>query len=317
MITEDTTFYAVFDNNPINVYEDIHPEYFAVSEQTSGLTPASTYYTDWAGETKWNISDGVTLALTKKVKGKITVPAFFDVNGVSKKVIAIDATFGSPGDIYDTDIDSPRNPGFPGKSSTLNSVTYVPVCYGENLTHVFFEKYTENDVEKCNIRFFCGATFSHSMNLVWVEFPEGLRLIGDYAFKMPGCQSRVVYPKFSNVNIGGTISVINQSAFQNTFSGDNDTLIIGSNVQKIDNGGFTFSSYSDLNSDRTLGIKKIIIGTPEEKSKLRVVSGDPAFINYASWSAITIESIDWYTTLTQDTANSLFSEFNNINYINS
>lgn len=317
MITEDTTFYAVFDNNPINVYEDIHPEYFAVSEQTSGLTPASTYYTDWAGETKWNISDGVTLALTKKVKGKITVPAFFDVNGVSKKVIAIDATFGSPGDIYDTDIDSPRNPGFPGKSSTLNSVTYVPVCYGENLTHVFFEKYTENDVEKCNIRLFCGATFSHSMNLVWVEFPEGLRLIGDYAFKMPGCQSRVVYPKFSNVNIGGTISVINQSAFQNTFSGDNDTLIIGSNVQKIDNGGFTFSSYSDLNNDRTLGIKKIIIGTPEAKSKLRIVSGDPAFINYASWSAITIESIDWYTTLKQDAANSLFSGFNKINYINS
>ena len=32
MITEDTTFYAVFDNNPINVYEDIHPEYFAVSK---------------------------------------------------------------------------------------------------------------------------------------------------------------------------------------------------------------------------------------------------------------------------------------------
>ncbi|MDY5929281.1 MAG: hypothetical protein SPJ27_04510 [Candidatus Onthovivens sp.] len=47
------------------------------------------------------------------------------------------------------------------------------------------------------------------------------------------------------------------------------------------------------------------------------MSGDPAFINYASWSAITIESVDWYTTLTQDTANSLFSEFNNINYINS
>ena len=155
------------------------------------------------------------------------------------------------------------------------------------------------------------------MNLVWVEFPEGLRLIGDYAFKMPGCQSRVVYPKFSNVSIGGTIAVINQSAFQNTFSGDNDTLTIGSNVQKIDNGGFTFSSYSDLNSDRTLGIKKIIIGTPEEKSKLRIVSGDPAFINYASWSAITIESVDWYTTLKQDAANSLFSGFNKINYINS
>ena len=27
-ITEDTTFYAVFDSNPISVYDDIHPEYF-------------------------------------------------------------------------------------------------------------------------------------------------------------------------------------------------------------------------------------------------------------------------------------------------
>ena len=62
---------------------------------------------------------------------------------------------------------------------------------------------------------------------------------------------------------------------------------------------------------------QIIIGTPEEKSKLRIVSGDPAFINYASWSAITIESVDWYTTLKQDAANSLFSGFNKINYINS
>ena len=142
MITEDTTFYAVFDNNPINVYEDIHLEYFTPSTQD-----ISSRYIDNL-DTRWSLDNGIVLALNKKVKGKLTVPAFFTVDGVEKRVMGIDATFGTPGDLWCSTLEDVKRLTDPkGKTEgILNGYdsVLVPVCYGENLTHVFFQKFEEN-----------------------------------------------------------------------------------------------------------------------------------------------------------------------------
>ena len=307
MITEDTTFYAVFDNNPINVYEDIHPEYFTPSTQDT-----SSRYIDNL-DTRWSLDNGIVLALNKKVKGKLTVPAFFTVDGVEKRVMGIDATFGTPGDLWCSTLEDVKRLTDPkGKTEgILNGYdsVLVPVCYGENLTHVFFQKFEENGQTKCNLRYFSKGTFDSSNQLVWVEFPEGLRVLKAYTFKGIGSSGTVNTPSLINSNLNGTIAEIQTDAIKNAWAPSLTTLIIGSEVQKIGSAGIVFSSMSDYNSARSSGINEIIIGTSDSKSKLTNANmQNEAIQGYFSTSPVQINSIEWYTDLDESIALQKFTD---------
>ena len=321
MITEDTTFYAIFDSNPISVYDDIHPEYFepTTQEYNSLSSPSSWIFSDPTEgfNSKWSVmSDGIVLGLCKKVKGKLTVPAFYEYNGKKLKVIGIDASFSSPGDVTNSNQATPN-------AKTIGGNTIVATCYGEDLTHVFFEKYTDNDGnQKCNIRKFNIATFSHSYGLKWVEFPEGLRVIDAYCFALNGDRDKKLVGSLENANISGTITEIGQSGFKNSFSPKVETLIIGPSVSYIDVQGIDFWSNSDLNKGLTGGINKIIIGTPEEKSKLYTQKnldyGSTGIRGYRTNADRKINSIDWYTTLSRDDTISVFGsgiDTSTVNYL--
>lgn len=310
-ITEDTTFYAVFDNNPISVYDDIHPEYFVKSTQTEGGADANGFLDQAEGTaSEWHMDNGIVLGLIKRVKGKLTVPAFFEVDGMRQPVIGIDASFSTPGDL---------TKGLPLESGgkTKGSTTYVSECYGNDLTHVFFEKYTDsNGNKKCNIRKFYAGAFSLSEKLVWVEFPEGLREIGESCFNIYTDRDLAHLPSFKNANIGGTIAWIERDGFNHAFAPDIDTLVIGPNVIYIDNGGITLGSRCDLYGKLTTGIKKIIIGSEIEKSKLGsqgLVSN--SIIGY-SGNARKVDEVEWYTNYTANTAGQIFSNINNVQYYN-
>lgn len=321
MITEDTVFYAIFDSNPISVYDDIHPEYFepTTQEYNSLSSPSSWIFSDPTEglNSKWSIiNDGIVLGLCKKVKGKLTVPAFYEYNGKKLKVIGIDASFSSPGDITNSNQAKPN-------AKTIGGNTIVATCYGENLTHVFFEKYTDSDGnQKCNIRKFNIATFSHSYGLKWVEFPEGLRVIDDYCFALNGDRDKKLVGSLENANIGGTITEIGQSGFKNSFSSKVETLVIGPSVNYIGIQGIDFWSNSDLTKGLTGGINKIIIGTPEEKSKLytskKLDYGSVGIRGYRTTADRKINSIDWYTTLSRDDTIQIFGsgiDTSTVNYL--
>lgn len=138
--------YAIFDANPISVYDNIHPEYFSASEENTGST--------WTPVTRYNYSDGfdssyslsgITITLAKKVKGKLTIPATF--NG--QPVVGI------------------TGEGFrAGK-------------YGADLTRIFFEKSANG---KANIRLLGNRLFYNNTKLISCEYPDGLRSIGSSTF---------------------------------------------------------------------------------------------------------------------------------------
>ena len=143
--------YAIFDSTPISVYENTHPEYFSASEanvDTANYDAVTrTNYGD-AQNTSYNL-DGIAITLTKKVQGKLTIPATF--NG--KPVTAIAGT------------------GFTANKN------------GGNLTRIFFAK--DATTGKANIRTIGKRVFLGDTNLLSCEYPEGLRVIKAYAFQ--GC----------------------------------------------------------------------------------------------------------------------------------
>ena len=118
------------------------------------------------------------------------------------------------------------------------------------------------------MRYFSKGTFDSSNQLVWVEFPEGLRVLKAYTFKGIGSSGTVNTPSLINSNLNGTIAEIQTDAIKNAWAPSLTTLIIGSEIQKIGSAGIVFSSMSDYNSARSSGINEIIIGTSDSKSKL-------------------------------------------------
>lgn len=277
IITEDTTFYAIFDSTPINVYDNVHPEYFAVSTQKSLENPTSYY--DEAGDFTYNL-EGVTLALQNKVKGKLTVPAFFEVDGKKLPVIGIDATFSGPGDI------TTRPDQYKGTAKLQRNDVIVPVCYGENLTHVFFEKVSKDaaDDDMKNIRIINDFAFSYDFNLKYVEFPVGLRVIGSYCFfnyavrgynQGTNLGAYYIFDKEgknlglnTQFTIGGTIFSLGTRAFSNAFASSITTLVIGPGVRYL--GGRTSSGGNAiyLVHYNSYYVKEVIIGSPSAPSEL-------------------------------------------------
>ena len=75
------------------------------------------------------------------------MPAYFEVGGETLPVISIDATFGSPGSLSS----DPAKYTGTAKLDGIGQVI-VPICCGQDVTHVFFEKI--DDDGNSNIRVF-------------------------------------------------------------------------------------------------------------------------------------------------------------------
>lgn len=274
LITEDTNFYAIFNSEPISVYDNIHPEYFGVSTQTVDVGDRSWRETD-NSNSQYNISKGVSLALQKRVKGKLTVPAYFEVNGEKLPVISIDATFSSPGSLSS----DPAKYTGTAKLDGIGQVI-VPICCGQDLTHVFFEKI--DDDGNSNIRVLQPYAFSNSYQLKYVEFPKGLRYIGTQCFFNYSDSSRNYSPSFINNKINGTIESVGRMAFSNAFAPSVEILEIGPSVKYLGgrvsstNVAIDLSIYYRGYSQHY--VKTVKVGSREAPSKL-VMSDGTTLVN--------------------------------------
>lgn len=191
---KESALYAIFDPNPISVYENIHPEYFVASNYNYIDSLDSTYSLN-----------GVMLRLKKQVKGKLTIPAMF--NG--KPVVAI---------------------GSDGKNGAVGEPGFKANQFGGELTHVFFEGASSMK----NIRELNGYCFYLCEKLVYCEFPEGLRNIDTNVFygaksltstAITGSIYRIGSLAFANafygpsgiiLDIGSKVASIGSNAFANT-----------------------------------------------------------------------------------------------------
>jgi len=81
-IISDTNFYSVWNKDPVSVYDNVHPEWFTV-------TNSYTY----GSET------GYEIQLAKEVQGKLTIPAF--INNVPVLALRSSNTGLNDIDLYD------------------------------------------------------------------------------------------------------------------------------------------------------------------------------------------------------------------------
>lgn len=274
-ITEDLELYAVWDDEPISVYQNIHPEYF----QEIGKAT----YAEYGGDTKWNI-EGIQLGLKAKVKGKITVPAYF--NG--KPVVKLHPSFGAPFFDPDTPHDElDRNIDY-GDS-------YYGKGYGGELTHIFLEK-TPNDLT--NVRVIPSVCFFQTLNLQYFEFANGIREIQDYAFLFNDLNFGEHLPSLTSSSIGGSIAKIGAGAFRRAFAPTVTSIEIGSNVTNIDKNGFgALGGHSNITN--------ISIGEMDKPSQLVLSSNSnyqPAF-DFTDMG-LPLANVQFYTTNTEQASGS-------------
>ena len=236
-ITEDIELYTIWDENPVSVYDNIHPEYFYEVE-------SANYSEVGSGVTEYDI-DGIVLGLKTAVRGKITIPAVF--NG--KPVVELHPSFGASTSTnsYDSKIDI-VTPSWTGKR------------YGKDITHVFLQK-AENGMT--NIREIGNCTFALSPNLKYFEFAEGIRVINQAAFAFTQRTTEIPSRMTSSV-IGGTIRKIETNAFRRAFDPSVTSIEIGSKVAEI--GKNAFGKYTGH------GITNISIGSQTEPSELYLSS---------------------------------------------
>lgn len=213
------SLYPIFEEK--SVYDNVNRSYF------SGALDGS----------------GVSLTLVKKVRGKITVPSFWELDGVSYPVLAINSSFCS---------------------GAQTGVDFTPM--GQELTHVFFELDTQIATFK---------TFTFSSNnlktskLKYVEFPESLTTIDMQAFYRANALdfSEVTGEDVDTSNweyppriYGENVNLIGQQAFMQAFASKTVTNFnIGSKVKSI--GGRAFYNIG-------LNYTNANIGTPTELSVL-------------------------------------------------
>ena len=234
-ITEDIDLYAVWDQNPVSVYENIHPEYF--------YEVATATYSEPGGDAKYNI-DGIRLGLKTAVRGKITIPAVF--NG--KPVVEIDPSFGMS--------------SIPGKEETIDmGGKWTGIRNGTNVTHIFFQK---ADNGMTNVRYIRPLSFYRTLNLQYFEFADGIRAIGKNAFFFSQNSSAEVTSLTSSV-IAGTIKKLEEGAFRRAFAPSVTSIEIGSEMTDI--GKNAFGVYPEISS-----IANVSIGSQDSPSKLSLTS---------------------------------------------
>ena len=189
-VHSDDAFFPMFEEK--TVYENIHPEYFEGNFATSA-------------------NNSIDLSLVKKVRGKITVPATWQMDdGKWYPVQSVNSSFSC---------------------GTQAGVNFTPM--GSELTHVFFALDTQ--VSRFKSYAFSapyhpatnpGSQFTYS-KLKYVEFPESLINIDDHCFYR-ACSLDFTDVTGTDVNIsdwdyppriyGENVTVVGAQAFQQSFT---------------------------------------------------------------------------------------------------
>lgn len=217
---------------------------------------------------------GVQLTLAKQVQGKITIPATFG----GKNVVSINSSFAN----WEND-----------------STGIAPM--GQYLTHVFFALDTK--IESFEMYTFFGHNSSADRSLLkFVEFPDTLTSIGDYAFARCGALDyRPVTndpEKITTARISGkNVTYVGQMAFQQAFTNYAvNNFMIGSKVERI--GQYAFRN------DR-LTYSNIIIGTPTELSQLQFQTASPVACFNETGANVTFHS-EYYDAADQPAISPFF-----------
>ena len=211
-VRNNAHYYPVFKE--INVYDNIDPSYYS----------GEIYITE-DGRT------GVELTLIKAVKGKITIPATFNLDGVNYPVLSINASF----------------------AASKNGLTsHIP--RGQNLTHVFFALDTQ--IEVFNMyAFFGDSIYTTVSKLVYVEFPDSLKTIGQDCFARCGSLDYSIVRNDPNARISGAgLKDIGDRAFIVAFKAqDIGQLNIGGGITTIGRRAFYNMNitYSQINIGST------------------------------------------------------------------
>ena len=259
----DVTFFAIFEQT--HVQNNIHPEYFVY--KPFNYTEGFNY-----GDTSYDISNGWSIGLGKKVRGKITIPKEYQ----GKPVLQVNNSFRhskAASAAYSVATDANGNE--------------LP-AYGDNLTHIFFE--TGSEVRELMEGAFDNANNPPEVNGVYtcgikyIQFPEKLRKIQRYAFRKCPLTIR---------EIGGNIFYIGANAFRQGFGFGTTPfdLTIGSKVKSIQVDAFTY-----LNSI----IHTMKIGSMESPSELNfnntvAATGGTRFICMQNASEA-MTAVEYYTT---------------------
>ena len=234
--TESPTSTKLVDLTKYNVRNN--GSLYPVFEEKSVYDNVNTSYFSGAIE-----SGGVTLTLVKKVRGKITIPSTWTINGTTYPVYSINSSFAS---------------------GVMTGVSTTPM--GSELTHVFFEQNTQIKMFKAYT--FCSPTTRNS-KLKYVEFPDSLTTIETYCFYRADAldfsevtgedvdtSSWEYPPRISGTNI----TLIGAYAFQQAFANKTiNSMIIGPAVKTLG-----YWSFYNIN----LEYSNVYIGSASELSVL-------------------------------------------------
>lgn len=206
LVSSNNGLYAIFNSNPISVFDNIHPEWFEIVNENE------SYELTNGDGTKYT---GLQIKLAKKVKGKLTIPA--QINGVN--VVKI----------------SSNNTGINTADPLL-----------EEITHVFFQKIDGiTPVKMINNQTFRAVTslkyfefaaglleigmyaFQAVDNLSEVQIIDGtVTRLGNgcfiHAFKNGSSDN-----KTGTLLIDGNVKVFGSNSFMNLNDGWFDTLQLG------------------------------------------------------------------------------------------
>ena len=182
-----------------------------------------------------NVQTGLQIKLAKKVKGKLAIPNTIN----NTPVVCICSNSSSQGAPIDE--------------------------YLENVTHIFFEK-GQNGLS--NVDSIANYTFQKCSNLKYFEFADGLKIIGQNAFRLANDLTEVF-------SLGNTLTTIQQNAFNQAINNtveDRDLILNGSITT------LTSNSFSNLNArSASIPINTLQLGTSENKWKIVFNYGNAPF----------------------------------------
>lgn len=166
-----------------------------------------------------------------------------------------------------------------GKTSLTGAEADNGFCLNENITHIFWADKGINST----ITSIANNAFYDSQKLVYFEIPDSLLYVKNAAFYRCSLTNNVW---------GGNIKEIRVNAFYNGLNLPTGTpLVLGGNIEVLGNAAFGYiGSQPFLNIHNPL--KTIIIGSSEDKSKLKSV-GTQIFLQ-SSYLSSFIDQIEIY-----------------------
>ena len=143
LASNNSGIYTVWSEEPISVFDNIHPEFFEIVDSNATFTDS---YHESGVSTNFS---GLEIRLAKNVKGKLTIPSTINNQPVIKL-----------------------------SSNNAGNSTVDPLL--DNITHVFFAKEANGKTNVCMIN---NNAFRSCKNLEYFDFNNGLRYIGERAFQ--------------------------------------------------------------------------------------------------------------------------------------